>query len=61
MYFHKLEAGLNAAGELSGWRHVIVGQSIVAGTPFAGLIKDGKLKIAAGYYALDTGQVTILS
>jgi isoquinoline 1-oxidoreductase subunit beta len=41
MYFHKLEAGLNAAGELSGWRHVIVGQSIVAGTPFAGLIKDG--------------------
>jgi carbonic anhydrase len=27
----------------------------------AGLIKDGKLKIAAGYYALDTGQVTILT
>ena len=27
----------------------------------AGMIKDGKLKIAAGYYALDTGQVTILS
>ena len=26
----------------------------------AGLIKDGKLKIAAGYYALDSGQVTIL-
>jgi isoquinoline 1-oxidoreductase subunit beta len=41
MYFHKLEAGLNAAGQLTGWRHVIVGQSIVAGTPFAGLIKDG--------------------
>jgi isoquinoline 1-oxidoreductase beta subunit len=41
MYFHKLEAGLNAAGQLTGWRHVIVGQSIVADTPFAGLIKDG--------------------
>jgi len=27
----------------------------------AGLIKDGKLKIAAGYYALDTGQVTVLT
>jgi carbonic anhydrase len=27
----------------------------------AGMIKDGKLKIAAGYYALDTGQVTILA
>src|SRR3984893_11426535 len=41
MYFHKLEAGLNAAGQLTGWRHVIVGQSIVAGTPFTGLIKEG--------------------
>jgi isoquinoline 1-oxidoreductase subunit beta len=41
MYFHKLEAGLSAAGELTGWRHVIVGQSIVADTPFAMLIKDG--------------------
>jgi carbonic anhydrase len=27
----------------------------------AGLIKEGKLKIAAGYYALDTGQVTVLA
>lgn len=41
MYFHKLEAGLNANKELVAWRHVIVGQSIVAGTAFAGLIKDG--------------------
>jgi isoquinoline 1-oxidoreductase beta subunit len=41
MYFHKLEAGLGADGQLSGWRHVIVGQSIMAGTPFAVMIKDG--------------------
>ena len=41
MYFHKLEAGLNAEGQLTGWRHVIVGQSIVADTAFAALIKDG--------------------
>jgi isoquinoline 1-oxidoreductase beta subunit len=41
MYFHKLEAGLNAQGQLTGWRHVIVGQSIMAGTPFAAGIKDG--------------------
>ncbi|HEX4504723.1 MAG TPA: carbonic anhydrase [Alphaproteobacteria bacterium] len=27
----------------------------------AGMIKDGKLKIAAGYYALDSGQVTVLA
>ena len=42
MYFHKLEAGLNAQGELIGWRHVIVGQSITVDTPFAaGFIKNG--------------------
>jgi isoquinoline 1-oxidoreductase beta subunit len=41
MYFHRLEAGLSAKGELTGWRHVIVGQSIVADTPFAALAKDG--------------------
>jgi isoquinoline 1-oxidoreductase beta subunit len=41
MYFHKLEAGLNAEGRLTGWHHVIVGQSIMAGTPFAAAIKDG--------------------
>ncbi|QDQ83168.1 xanthine dehydrogenase family protein molybdopterin-binding subunit [Paraburkholderia megapolitana] len=42
MYFHKLDAGLSADGKLVGWRHRIVGQSIIAGTPFAaGMIKDG--------------------
>jgi isoquinoline 1-oxidoreductase beta subunit len=41
MYFHKLEAGLNSQGELIGWRQVIVGQSIMAGGAFAGMMKDG--------------------
>ena len=41
MFFHKLEAGLSAQGELNGWRHVIVGQSIMTGTPFAAMMKDG--------------------
>ena len=41
MFFHKLEAGLSAQGELDGWRHVIVGQSIMTGTPFAAMMKDG--------------------
>ncbi|MFC0398728.1 xanthine dehydrogenase family protein molybdopterin-binding subunit [Paraburkholderia rhizosphaerae] len=41
MYFHKLEAGLTRDGHLVGWRHQIVGQSIMAGTPFAGMIKNG--------------------
>jgi isoquinoline 1-oxidoreductase subunit beta len=35
MYFHKLEAGLDQQGRLTGWHHVIVGQSIMAGTLFA--------------------------
>ena len=41
MYFHKLEAGLNDKRELTGWRHVIVGQSIMADSFLAGMIKDG--------------------
>lgn len=42
LYFHKLEAGLDAQGRLAGWRHVIVGQSIMADTLFAPMmIKDG--------------------
>ena len=41
MYFHSLKAGLDATGNLVGWQHRIVGQSIVAGTGFESLIKDG--------------------
>jgi isoquinoline 1-oxidoreductase subunit beta len=41
MYFHKLEAGLNANNELIAWRNVIVGQSILTGTPMAAMVKDG--------------------
>jgi isoquinoline 1-oxidoreductase beta subunit len=40
-YFHKLEAGLTKDGQLVGWKHRIVGQSIVANTPFSGLAKNG--------------------
>lgn len=41
MYFHKLEAGLTRDGKLVGWQHRIVGQSIVADTPFAAMVKNG--------------------
>lgn len=42
LYFHTLRAALDPSGNLSAWQHRIVGQSIVAGTPFEGMmVKDG--------------------
>ena len=42
MYFHALKAGLDASGNLVGWQHRIVGQSILTGTAFEQmLVKDG--------------------
>lgn len=42
LYVHKIEAGLDAAGNPVAWHHRIVGQSIAADTAFEGaLIKDG--------------------
>ena len=42
MYFHALQASLDANGDLLAWRHTIVGQSILAGTAFEPmLVKDG--------------------
>ncbi|MBW8365382.1 MAG: xanthine dehydrogenase family protein molybdopterin-binding subunit [Rhizobium sp.] len=42
LFHHALEAALDGDGRLTGWRHRLVGQSIMAGSPFAGgMIKDG--------------------
>jgi isoquinoline 1-oxidoreductase beta subunit len=38
---HRIRAVLNADGLPEAWHHRLVGQSIVAGTPFQGMIKDG--------------------
>ncbi|MEP7154559.1 MAG: xanthine dehydrogenase family protein molybdopterin-binding subunit [Betaproteobacteria bacterium] len=41
-YVHKVTAGLDAAGKISAWDHVVVGQSIIAGTAFEPMmVKDG--------------------
>jgi isoquinoline 1-oxidoreductase subunit beta len=41
-YVHRLKAGLDSQGKVIAWQNHIVGQSIVAGTPFAaGLVKNG--------------------
>lgn len=42
MHAHRVEIAIGQDGTPAAWRHVIVGQSIVAGTPFAAvIIKNG--------------------
>jgi isoquinoline 1-oxidoreductase subunit beta len=42
MHLHRAEIGFDAQGNILGWDHVIVGQSILKGSPFeAFLVKDG--------------------
>jgi isoquinoline 1-oxidoreductase beta subunit len=40
-WYDRIAAGLAADGSVTGWSHTVVGQSIIAGTPFAGMIKEG--------------------
>jgi isoquinoline 1-oxidoreductase beta subunit len=40
MHLHRVEIGIGADGLPASWRHVIVGQSLLAGTPFAMMMKD---------------------
>jgi isoquinoline 1-oxidoreductase beta subunit len=41
LYFHRLEAALDGGGKVTGWRHHIVGQSIVEGTMFSAMMENG--------------------
>ena len=42
MYVHRVEAGLDAQGAIAGWNHVLVGPSILTGTPFESMmVKEG--------------------
>ena len=41
MWAHRVSAGLGADGAPVAWKQSIVGQSIMEGTPFAAMIKDG--------------------
>ncbi len=42
MTVHRVQIGLDAAGEISGWDQVVAAKSIMKGTPFEGMgIKDG--------------------
>ncbi len=39
--YHRISAGVSAEGKVVGYKQRVVGQSLVAGTPFAAMIKDG--------------------
>ena len=41
MFVHRVEVGIESDGKPAAWHHVIVGQSLLAGTPFASMIKNG--------------------
>ena len=41
LFVHRIEVGLDATGLPVAWKHTIVGQSILAGTPFEAMIKNG--------------------
>ena len=42
LFHHALEAAIDGSGRLAGWKHRLVGQSILIGSPFeAFLVKDG--------------------
>lgn len=40
-FVHRLKAGVDEKGELVAWRDVIVGQSLLQGTPLESLVKNG--------------------
>ena len=40
-FLHRIEAGLSQSGEPVAWKHTIVGQSILAGTPFEAMMVKG--------------------
>jgi isoquinoline 1-oxidoreductase subunit beta len=64
MHLHRVEIGIGADGMPSAWRHVIVGQSLLAGTPFAVMMKDNidpttVEGVNDTHYALNNFQVSV--
>jgi isoquinoline 1-oxidoreductase beta subunit len=64
MHLHRVEIGVGRDGLPSAWRHVIVGQSILAGTPFAAMIKNGVDETAVegisdAHYAIPNFHVSV--
>jgi isoquinoline 1-oxidoreductase subunit beta len=47
LFLHRVEAALDAKGMPSAWKHTIVGQSILAGTPFEAFMVKGGIDAAS--------------
>jgi len=41
IFLHRVEVGVDAKGGPLAWKHTVVGQSLLAGTPFEAMMKDG--------------------
>ncbi|MBL8470540.1 MAG: xanthine dehydrogenase family protein molybdopterin-binding subunit [Rhodocyclaceae bacterium] len=55
-YVHALEAGLDAQGKIVAWKHRIVGQGILASSPFKARVQDGiDPTVVKGAYNLPYG------
>jgi isoquinoline 1-oxidoreductase subunit beta len=64
MFLHRVEVGVGSDGLPAAWRHVIVGQSLLAGTPFAVMIKNGVDETAVEgvsdtHYAIPSFHLTV--
>jgi isoquinoline 1-oxidoreductase beta subunit len=54
MYVHRVVAGLDARGNVAAWNHTIVGQSILAGTPFEQMMVKGGIDATSVEGVADT-------
>jgi isoquinoline 1-oxidoreductase subunit beta len=41
MFLHRVQVGVNSQGFPIAWKHTVVGQSLLAGTPFEAMVKNG--------------------
>ena len=41
MWYDRISAGLDGKGNIVAWEHTLVGQSILAGTPYEGMVREG--------------------
>jgi isoquinoline 1-oxidoreductase beta subunit len=57
LFVHKVRVGIDGQGRIAGWHHRLVGQSIMSGSPFEGMMRGGidptsVEGVAHGAYAL---------